>query len=178
MAKTTTTTTTTLTQGSIKRASFEQDDGGEQISESCSFSTRGEQRAASQGLADDEMSPGADDDDDDGDEDTFNAHLQMDNMSDPLRKSMSPSRLDGRDIFQDLSEMSNCADRIDSILEQSVSEHSTRSGSQLGARTSGSTRPRSVSPSMGNEYQQAAGMVPNSDDEYDDDDEDRNEEVD
>lgn len=50
--------------------------------------------------------------------------------------SMSPpSRLDADDIFQDLSEMSSFADRIDSILEQTVSEHSTRSG-----------RMRSVSP--------------------------------
>jgi hypothetical protein len=49
--------------------------------------------------------------------------------------STSPSRLDGGDIFHDLSEMSNFADRIDSILDQTVSEHSTRSG-----------RLRSVSP--------------------------------
>ena len=57
--------------------------------------------------------------------------------------STSPSHLDGGDIFNDLSEMSNFADRIDSILDQTVSEHSTRSG-----------RMRSVSPMPQTLYEQ------------------------
>ena len=31
--------------------------------------------------------------------------------------SVSPSRLDGSDLLQDLHEMADCADRIDSILD-------------------------------------------------------------
>lgn len=87
-------------------------------------------------LADDEMSS---DEDDDEAEHTLTPrdglhpggrHMgdEEDDEDDPRAYSTSPSRLDGGDIFHDLSEMSNFADRIDSILDQTVSENSTRSG--------------------------------------------------
>lgn len=92
---------------------------------------------------------------------------------DPRAYSSSPScGLDGGDIFQDLSEMSNYADRIDSILDQSASEHSTRSGRQ---------RMRSLSPwppqRIGEEAQQqdeAAG----DEEDLEEDDEEEDGEVD
>lgn len=82
--------------------------------------------------SDDLMEYDGDEDDDEDDDDTLNAPHRL-NAS----HSVSPSRFDAGDIFQELSEMSQCADRIDSILEQTASEHSTRSSSH---------RMRSVSP--------------------------------
>ena len=50
-------------------------------------------------------------------------------------RSSSPSSRGGGgglgDFLQDLSEMSSLADRIDSILDQTASEHSTRSGGRM-----------------------------------------------
>ena len=60
----------------------------------------------------------ANDDDDDGDDVDQSVTLRAAH-EDPSRSySNSPSRLDGSDLLGDLYEMSNCADRIDLILDQ------------------------------------------------------------
>lgn len=96
-------------------------------------------------------------DEDLSDEDEQSCGSSTLNARDTRDYSISPARLDGAGFLRDLSDMSDCADRIDSILDQQEIGSSYASGSDRASRL------RSLSPSL--RYQQEEFV--NDDDEVD-----------
>lgn len=56
--------------------------------------------------------------------------MATNSLIDEQKQVAPPIRLSGADILRDLSEMSQCADRIDSILDQQEQVQSSRSHSR------------------------------------------------
>lgn len=127
---------------------------GEQDDEHLPRAKRRQSSAAAEGLADDEFSEDDEDEDERGESTLIaaNAHLNLEGRG----YSTSPSQLDGSDLMRDLHEMSDYADRIDSILDR-------QAGSSFGHSSLDSRPRRSRSPAN------LAGAQVESDHDDDDD---------